>query len=346
MNFFQMKNSNIHYFMEVEVPKPAPPVVGKVTHHSIELYWNNQHQLQGYGATDQRLCFSIEEEDIKTHTYGNIYIGYAKQHVVKGLDASTPYRFRLKVISHTGYYAYSPVVTVSTTREPMSGKHLHHAVIKNDVEGACRVLQSGDVKVDILDKLGFPPLMIAAQKGYHRMVAFLIKFGADVNQKNGSGKDSLMLACFAGHLDVVKCLRRFGATWEARDNGGSSALHWATDGEHLNVIEWMINDDCKVDVTDRHSLWTPLMQVAALSGNVEIASLLIKAGANVNIQDKMGKTPLMVAVINSYDNLVQLLLKNGADPYVTNEYGTSILEMAKSFSTENVISLLEEFERQ
>ncbi|XP_067908850.1 fibronectin type 3 and ankyrin repeat domains protein 1 [Heterodontus francisci] len=328
--------------MEVEVPKPDPPVVGKVTHHSIELYWNKHHHLQGYEASNRGLCFSIEEEDIKTQTYSNIYTGYAKQYVVTGLDASTSYRFRLKVISCTGCYAYSPVVTVSTTREPMSGKHLHHAIIKNDVEGACRVLQSRNVKVHIFDELGFPPLMLAAQKGYQRMVEILIKFGADVNQKNDIGKDSLMLACFAGHLDVVKCLRRFGATWESRDNGGSSAMHWATDGEHLHVIEWMINDGCKVDITDGHSLWTPLMRVAALSGNVKIASLLIKAGANVNIQDKMGKTPLMVAVLNSQDNLVQLLLKNGADPSVTNEYGTSILEMAKSFSTENVISLLEE----
>ncbi|XP_078079030.1 fibronectin type 3 and ankyrin repeat domains protein 1 [Mustelus asterias] len=283
------------------------------------------HPLQGNGVSNRDLCFSIEEEDIKTHTYGNIYIGYAKQHVVTGLDASTLYRFRLKVISPTGCYAYSPIVTVSTT-QPMNGKHLHHAIMKNDVEEVCRILQSGNVKVDILDELGFPPLMVAAQKGYQRMVEILITFGADVNKKNGSGKDSLMLACFAGHLDVVKCLRRFGATWESRDNGGSSALHWAADGEHLSVIEWMIKDGCKVDITDGHSLWTPLMRVAALNGNTEVASILIKAGANVNLQDRMGKTPLMIAVLNSHDTLVHLLLKNGADPSVTNENVISLLE--------------------
>ncbi|XP_038629678.1 fibronectin type 3 and ankyrin repeat domains protein 1 isoform X2 [Scyliorhinus canicula] len=309
---------------QVEVAKPDPPVVGKVTHHSIELYWNMHHTLQGYGASNRGLCFSIEEVDMKTHAYGKIYIGYAKRHVVTGLDASTLYRFRLKVISPTGCFAYSPNVTVSTTREPMNGKHLHHAIIKNDVKEVCHILQSGNVKVDVLDELGFPPLVLAAQKGYQ----------------------SLMLACFAGHLDVVKCLRRLGATWESRDNGGSTAMHWATDGENLNVIEWMIKDGCKVDSTDGHSSWTPLMRVAALTGNAEVASVLIKAGANVNIQDKMGKTPLMIAVLNHHDNLVHLLLKNGADPSVTNEYGTGILEMAKSFSTENVISLLEEYGRR
>ncbi|XP_060697973.1 fibronectin type 3 and ankyrin repeat domains protein 1 isoform X1 [Hemiscyllium ocellatum] len=329
-----------------DVPKPDPPVVGKVTDHSIELYWNKHHQLQGYIASNRGLCFSIEEEDIKTHTFGNIYTGYAKHHVVTGLEASTPYRFRLKVISSTGNCAYSPIVTVSTTREPKYGKHLHCAVIKNDIEEVCHILQSGNMKVDVLDEGGFSPLMLAAQKGYQRIVEILIKSGADVNQKNGSGKDSLMLACFAGHLDVAKCLRRFGATWESQDNGGSSAIHWATDGGHLNMIEWMINEGCKVDITDGHLLWTPLMRVAVLNGSTEVASLLIKAGANVNIQDKKGTTPLMVAVLNSYENLVQLLLNNGADSAVKNKYGTSVLEMAKSFSTENVISLLEEYGRR
>ncbi|XP_048465145.1 fibronectin type 3 and ankyrin repeat domains protein 1 [Rhincodon typus] len=96
-------------------------------------------------------------------------------------------------------------------------------------------------------------------------------------------------------------------------------MHWATDGRHLNVIEWMINEGCKVDITDGHLLWTPLMRVAVLNGSTEVASLLIKAGANVNIQDKKGTTPLMVAVLNSHENLVHLLLKNGADSAVTNE---------------------------
>lgn len=36
------------------------------------------------------------------------------------------------------------------------------------------------------------------------------------------------------------------------------------------------------------------MRVSAVSGNQEVASLLIDAGADVNVKDKDGKTPLMV----------------------------------------------------
>uniref|UniRef100_A0A2I3TJG4 Fibronectin type 3 and ankyrin repeat domains protein 1 n=1 Tax=Pan troglodytes TaxID=9598 RepID=A0A2I3TJG4_PANTR len=297
--------------------KPHPPVVGKVTHHSIELYWDLEKKAKRQGPQEQWFRFSIEEEDPKMHTYGIIYTGYATKHVVEGLEPRTLYRFRLKVTSPSGDCEYSPLVSVSTTREPISSEHLHQAVSVNDEDLLVRILQGGLVKI-------------------------LVSNGTDVNLKNGSGKDSLMLACYAGHLDVVKYLRRHGASWQARDLGGCTALHWAADGGHCSVIEWMIKDGCEVDVVDTGSGWTPLMRVSAVSGNQRVASLLIDAGANVNVKDRNGKTPLMVAVLNNHEELVQLLLDRGADASVKNEFGKGVLEMARVFDRQSVVSLLEE----
>uniref|UniRef100_A0A2I3M9E9 Fibronectin type 3 and ankyrin repeat domains protein 1 n=2 Tax=Cercopithecinae TaxID=9528 RepID=A0A2I3M9E9_PAPAN len=375
--------------------KPHPPVVGKVTHHSIELYWDLEKKAKRQGPQEQWFRFSIEEEDPKMHSYGIIYTGYATKHVVEGLEPRTLYRFRLKVTSPSGECEYSPLVSVSTTREPISSEHLHRAVNVNDEDLLVRILQGGfecpsrqvicelwlcnlelfregshkkpkllcwrmcvktsaffpeqdcslpssHVKVDVPNKFGFTALMVAAQKGYTRLVKILVSNGTDVNLKNGSGKDSLMLACYAGHLDVVKYLRRHGASWQARDLGGCTALHWAADGGHCSVIEWMIKDGCEVDVVDTGSGWTPLMRVSAVSGNQRVASLLIDAGANVNVKDRNGKTPLMVAVLNNHEELVQLLLDKGADASVKNEFGKGVLEMARVFDRQSVISLLEE----
>lgn len=41
-------------------------------------------------------------------------------------------------------------------------------------------------------------------------------------------------------------------------------------------------------------LWTPLMIVSLMTGDTAVASLLISAGADVNVKDKDAKTPLMV----------------------------------------------------
>ncbi|XP_063818305.1 fibronectin type 3 and ankyrin repeat domains protein 1 isoform X2 [Pseudophryne corroboree] len=284
---------------EDEIQRPDPPVVGKVNHHSIELYWDISNTYYRKVPSDKLFIFSIEEEDEKTHVYGTIYSGYSRQHVVEGLEPSTTYRFRLKVTGRNGAYAYSPVVSVSTTREPMNGAHFHRAVNMNDEAAVINILQTG-----------------------------------------------LMLACFAGHLDVVEFLRNHGVPWDLRDRSGCAAMHWAADGGHLKVIEWMINDDCKVDIKDTCLEWTPLMRVSAISGNTEVAKCLINAGAEVNVKDKDGKTPLMVATLNNHEHLVRLLIERGADCSITNEYGISIAKMAKAFNRQNVMEMLEDTKKE
>uniref|UniRef100_A0A671R536 Fibronectin type 3 and ankyrin repeat domains protein 1-like n=1 Tax=Sinocyclocheilus anshuiensis TaxID=1608454 RepID=A0A671R536_9TELE len=168
------------------------------------------------------------------------------------------------------------------------------------------------VDVDVYDKMGFSPLMVAAQKGFTSLVDILVKHGADINKKDSTGKESLMQACFAGHLDTVKYLRNCGSTCESQDTDGCTPLHWAVDGVHLPVITYMIQD-------------------GSISGNAAVASILLQAGADVNVRDKAGKTPLMVAVLNNHVELVKLLLYGGADHHMKNEYGAGAADMAKAF---------------
>ncbi|XP_066477536.1 fibronectin type 3 and ankyrin repeat domains protein 1 [Tiliqua scincoides] len=322
------------------ISAPHPPVVGRVSHHNIHLSWDVEGQRKG--PQEKWSKFSIEGEDPKLHTYGLIYTGYAQQHVVEGLKPRTTYRFRLKVTDPSGESTYSSPVCVTTTSEPMSGDKLHRAVSMNDIDAVVNILHGRQVLVHSLNKLGYTPLMVASQKGYTRLVEVLLENGSDVNQKNSSGKDSLMIACFAGHLDIVKFLRSKGASWTAKDLGGCTAMHWAADGGNSDVIEWMIEDGCEVDTRDVGLEWTPLMRLCAMSGKVDVATLFIDAGADVNLKDKDGKTPLMIASLNNHDNLVALLLDRGADMDIKNEFGKGALEMARGLNRTSVIQIIEE----
>ncbi|KAG7328171.1 hypothetical protein KOW79_008115 [Hemibagrus wyckioides] len=319
---------------------PEVLVVENVSHHCIELSWRAVQEDRS-GPTEQWTRFAVEQMDPKTQTPGTIYIGYSTHYIVEELEPCTLYQFRLKISRPNGECCLTPVVSASTSREPLNGKHLHQAVNWNDEEELSTVLQSGRVNVNVCDKLGLTPLMVAAQKGFIRMVQKLVEYGADVHMKNSSGKDSLMLACFSGHLDIVMHLRKFGATWQSRDVSGCTPLHLAVVGGHLPVIAYMIQDGCELDVRDTVAQWTPLMNVSVVSGNSAVASLLIQAGADVNVRDKDGKTPLMVAVLNNHEQLVKLLLDSGADQHVKNKFGSGAVEMAKAGGKQNIIDLLE-----
>jgi hypothetical protein len=56
--------------IKVTVDKPDPPVVGKVTHHSIELTWTNVKEKL---PANQRFKFVLQEADKAKKEWGNVY---------------------------------------------------------------------------------------------------------------------------------------------------------------------------------------------------------------------------------------------------------------------------------
>lgn len=169
----------------------------------------------------------------------------------------------------------------------------------------------------------------------------LLEFNADPDYANLEGKTSLMKACYAGQEEAARLLRQHGASWEKRDRSGLTAVHWAADGGHDDLLLWVLRDGGRVDIEDTVNGWTPLMRVACLSGNDDVAEVLIAKGANINKYDKSGKTVLMAAAMNGHFNLVRLLVDKGADIYLENREGKTALEFARSMERHSIIRYLE-----
>jgi len=342
-------------------PRPDPPVVGRVTHTTIDLIWDaslvnssgsntsiksisSSHNTLTHGKP--KLRYVVQEEELGgllTKGFGTVYSGYARKNEFSGLEPRTMYRYRVRAINEFGESEWSPCVEVTTTKKPASSEDLQKAVNQNDIKKAVKLL--GELSKDLIDspdKFGYSPLMIAAHKGYREMGETLIRHMADVNFQNASGKNSLMMACYAGHVELVKLLRKHGAKWEAVDNAGAGPLHWAVDGGNVELVKWMLNDGCSVDTKDYTSAWTPLMRLAATSGNPHVGRLLINQGANINATDNDRKTVLMMASLNGHTSLVKLLLSKTVNVNVESAHKKTALDFARSFDHRQIIQLLEE----
>lgn len=75
--------------------------------------------------------------------------------------------------------------------------------------------------------------------------------------------------------------------------------------------------------------WTPLHE-ACNHGHINVASLLIKAGANVNAKGYEDVTPLHDAALVGQLKLVKLLLSHGADARAKNGKGKTPVDIATS----------------
>ncbi|MGA9851793.1 MAG: ankyrin repeat domain-containing protein [Gammaproteobacteria bacterium] len=67
---------------------------------------------------------------------------------------------------------------------------------------------------------------------------------------------------------------------------------------------------------------------------------LIKAGANVNAQDRYGVTPLMQAVIGNNTAAVSTLISAGSDLRVKDFRGDTALDLARALGRTEIINLL------
>eukprot|EP01061_Rhynchopus_euleeides_P005811 TRINITY_DN14967_c0_g1_i1.p2 TRINITY_DN14967_c0_g1~~TRINITY_DN14967_c0_g1_i1.p2 ORF type:complete len:225 (+),score=100.69 TRINITY_DN14967_c0_g1_i1:63-677(+) len=85
-----------------------------------------------------------------------------------------------------------------------------------------------------------------------------------------------------------------------------------------------------------------LLHHAVHGGHVSIATMLIKAGADVDKQDAEGWSPLQVAVDKSNVDIVKLLCSSGADPCTKDTYKRSLLHIAAMNGASDIITVLKE----
>ena len=91
-------------------------------------------------------------------------------------------------------------------------------------------------------------------------------------------------------------------------------------------LQMFCKDITKINNRDECG-WTPLYRTV-VSGILDATELLLKNGADPNIQSSMGETPLYQAVEMEKISHVNLLLKNGANPNISQIDGLSPLHSA------------------
>lgn len=80
---------------------------------------------------------------------------------------------------------------------------------------------------------------------------------------------------------------------------------------------------------------------AAVFGDEDIIKKIISKNININIQDDVGNTALILACMEGHIKVVELLIKENADKSIVNKYGNNALFYAKQKNYNNIIKLLE-----
>jgi ankyrin repeat protein len=119
-------------------------------------------------------------------------------------------------------------------------------------------------------------------------------------------------AAARGDREAVKSLLKQAADVNAAQGDGMTALHWAAMSGDVELAQMLIVAGANVKATTRLGSYTPLY-LASQQGHGNVVQALIKAGGDVKTGTPNGTTPLMVAAASGDVDAVRALLEAGAD---------------------------------
>lgn len=140
----------------------------------------------------------------------------------------------------------------------------------------------------------------------------------------------------APSIEMIRFLLDHGAAIDGRDANGATYLHTAVSNEEIeDIARLLIERGANVNVSDKDGA-TPLLRVAS----VKIARLLIERSANVNAADREGLTPLHFAVSEGPGiEFAKLLVLSGADVNARNNHGHTPLDLLMVDSFDHDLAL-------
>jgi ankyrin repeat protein len=198
--------------------------------------------------------------------------------------------------------------------ETMSEAPLHAAAAKDDIV-QIKELVSGGAEIDARDGTGATALLVATHANRIAAATALIEAGADVNAKDNIEDSPYLYAGARGHLEILKMTLASGADLKSTNRYGGTALIPASERGHVETVRTLIAAGVDVDHVNKLG-WTALLEAIILGNggekHQEIVNLLLKAGANVNLADGEGVTPLQHARSRGYEEIETVLLAAGA----------------------------------
>jgi ankyrin repeat protein len=187
-----------------------------------------------------------------------------------------------------------------------------------------------------------------------------------VNGKNESGIPAVLFSLYSGRNEITKLLIDRGARldlFEAAATGtqdrveqllhkdpeainsyspdGWTPLHLAVFFGRVNIVHFLLSKGANIDAPSRNDqIVTPLHSALANPHNSSVGELLIEAGANLNVTQSEGYTPLHYAAANGLDQVIHSLLAHGVDTSIKNHQGKTAYELAVERGKTSTATLL------
>lgn len=235
------------------------------------------------------------------------------------------------------FLASGPASSPAGDSQPALQQALFAEAIKhignNDDVSLAKTLRKMDANAS--DDQGLTLLIHAVRDQKNDLVNVILNAGANIDHLDAQGQSALLHAVTANDAEMTRLLLSKGADVNARDGDADSCIGVAAEAGYEDIVEMLVNH--------AHSLNEPPHKEKAVFRAINnkldrCAKLLLEKGP-VDIKDQHGNTPLMAAINAQNSILARYLLTHGANPNLRNKAGESPVFLAMQHGNRELISL-------
>ncbi|MGX7419961.1 ankyrin repeat domain-containing protein [Carnobacterium gallinarum] len=178
-----------------------------------------------------------------------------------------------------------------------------------------QLLEQGAV-VDTVNGKGESGLLVAAHEDNPEMAQLFLDYNANVNLQDKIQDSPFLYAGAEGRLEILTMMLTHNPDTKLTNRFGGNALIPAAEKEHLDMVRLLLS---KTDVAVNHINtpgWTALLEAIVYTDGGEIPQQIIQVlldnGADPNLADKQGITPIQHARQRGFQQIVSILKTAGA----------------------------------
>jgi hypothetical protein len=188
-------------------------------------------------------------------------------------------------------------------------------------------------------------LLAAAARGDAAEIARLVAAGGSVNVRDGHGRTPLHVAAFGRHRDAMRALARAGADPNALENDRYDVVTIAAVADDVPTLEAALAIGCRA--TNVTSRWDGTALIAAAHlGHDGVVRALIRAGAPLDHVNNLGWTALIESIVLGdggprHTATLKALVDAGANVNLADRGGTTPLALARARGYREMAAILE-----
>lgn len=168
------------------------------------------------------------------------------------------------------------------------------AVAAGRTADVTRLIAAG-ADLNTRDAQGQTPLLLAVAGNHVAVAKALLAAGADLNAQAANRDTPWLLAGASGRAEIVAAMLPLKPDLTIRNRYGGNALIPACERAHVETVKLLLTSGIDLDHVNDLG-WTCLLEIVILGDggprHQEVAKLVLDAGANPNLADKDGITPL------------------------------------------------------